>query len=77
MHLRESVEGIDIGHYILVTLSEIEEFFLIDVHDTLGDVEGAKCRPEFLPRETVICGLRGLPILPPSPLGIMKLVSGE
>jgi hypothetical protein len=75
--LRESVEGIDIRHYIPMTLSEIEEFLFLDEHDTLGDVEGAKCRPKLLPREAVICGLRGLPIPPPSPRGIMKLVSGE
>jgi hypothetical protein len=52
--LRESVEGIDIRHYIPMTLSEIEELLLLDVLDTLGDAEGAKCHPEFLPREMVI-----------------------
>jgi hypothetical protein len=75
--LRESVEGIDIRHYIPMTLSEIEEFLFLDVHDTLGDVEGVKCCPKLLPCEAVIRRLRGLPIPPPSPRGIMKLVSGE
>jgi hypothetical protein len=75
--LRESVESIDIRHHIPVALSEIEEFLLLDIHDTLGNMERAKRRPEFLPHETVICGLRGLPIPPPSPRGIMKLVGGE
>jgi hypothetical protein len=36
---RESVEGIDVRHHIPMTLSEIEEFLLLDVHDTLGDVK--------------------------------------
>jgi hypothetical protein len=60
-----------------MTLSEIEEFLFLDVHDTLGDVEGVKCCPKLLPCEAVIRRLRGLPIPPPSPRGIMKLVSGE
>jgi hypothetical protein len=75
--LRESIESIDIRHHIPVALSEIEEFLFIDVHDTLGNMERVKSRSEFLPHEMVICGLRGLPIPPPSPWGIMKLVSGE
>jgi hypothetical protein len=55
--LRESVEGIDIRHYIPMTLSEIEKLLFLYVHDTLGDVEGAKCHPKLLPHEVVILGL--------------------
>jgi RNase P/RNase MRP subunit POP5 len=41
----------------MMTLSEIEKLLFLDVHDTLGDVEGAKCHPKLLPREAVILGL--------------------
>jgi hypothetical protein len=34
-----------------MTLSEIEELLFLDVHDALGNVEGAKCHPKLLPRE--------------------------
>jgi hypothetical protein len=60
-----------------MALGEIEEFLLLDVDDTLGNMERAESRPEFFPCETVIGGLRSLPIPPPSPRGIMELVSGE
>jgi hypothetical protein len=52
----ESIEDIDICHYIMMTLSEIEKLLFLDVNNALGDVEGAKCRPKLLPREAAIFG---------------------
>ena len=75
--LGEGVEDIDIGHHITTSLSEIQKFLLLDVHDTLGNMEGAKSRPEFLPCEVVVGRVRGLEVPPPSPGSIMKLVSGK
>jgi hypothetical protein len=54
--LGESIEDIDLRHYIMMTLSEIEKLLLLDVNNALGDVEGAKYRPKLLPREEVIFG---------------------
>jgi hypothetical protein len=65
--LEKGVEGINIRHHITIALSEIEEFLLLDDHDTLGDVQGAKCGPKLLPHESVIFGPRSSQIPPPSP----------
>ena len=65
--LGESVEGIDIGHYITISLSKIQKFLLLDVHDTLGNMEGAKSYAKLFPCQTVICRVRSLKVLPPSP----------
>ena len=40
-------------------------------------MEGAKSRPELLPCETVVCGVRGIEVPPPSPRGVMKLMSSN
>jgi hypothetical protein len=54
--LGESIEDIDIGHYITMTLSETKKFLLLDVYNALGHMEGAKCHPKLLPREAIIFG---------------------
>jgi len=58
-------------------LSKIQKFLLLDVHDALGNMEGAKSRPKLLPCEAAISGARSLETPPPSSGGIMKLMSGE
>src|SRR6185437_8311147 len=75
--LGEGVEGIDIGHHITIYLCEIKKFLLLDVNDTLGNMEGAKSCTELLPCEAVVSRVRCLEIPPPSPRGIMKLVSSK
>src|SRR6185312_13459298 len=75
--LGKSVEGIDIGHHITTSLSEIQKFLLLDIHDTLGNMEGAKSCAELLPCEAVVGRVRCLEVPPPSPRGIMKLMSSK
>ena len=75
--LGEGVEGIDIGHHIPISLSKIQKFLLLNVHDTLRNMEGAKSCVELLSCEAVVGRVRCLKVPPPSPRGIMKLMSSE
>ena len=61
----------------MTSLSKIQKFLLLNVHYTLGNMEGAKSCAELFPCEAVVSRVRCFEVPPPSPKGVMKLVSGK
>jgi hypothetical protein len=58
-------------------LSKVQKFILLNIHYTLGDMERAESYAELIPCEAVVSRVRGLEIPPPSPRGVMQLMSSK